>query len=324
MFWFVILVVAGTYYVVQWGKKKAAEQGQAQAQAQEQLQGQPQVREMLGRPAQMPVQSAPAHLSTPPPVVPLDLIRGNVTTQLTPERETAQVNENVRRVLSALSDPTPVAPPRTDETTDYGKMLAFISSLGPQLDTTPTVVHLGAKTIIHPRLKLTDRFAFIFSGQGKLEMYFDLRGESESLLADVSRATRKDDYRTMADIISPYILSGLSRVEVKADPNAPGGPRITFHGHVTFQFAPDGGLRSFFNEASEKRVDAMMPPMPPARPGATAAQIAQPQQQQMPMPASPQPQLRPQQAAFPGRTVADGNQAASSTPATPWQERRGQ
>ncbi|HWY60031.1 MAG TPA: hypothetical protein VNZ03_36550, partial [Terriglobales bacterium] len=71
MFWLVIIaIIAGTYYVVKWGKKKAEQQAQEDAR-----------QEMQERPIQPPAAQLPPRL----PPLPFDLTKGRVTAQLTQE-----------------------------------------------------------------------------------------------------------------------------------------------------------------------------------------------------------------------------------------------
>src|ERR1700722_10788818 len=73
MFWLVIiLMVAGTYYVVKWGKKKVEQQGREAAEREAQAR----------RPSQPRAQSPAAPLPPPPPATPFDLTKVRVTAQL--------------------------------------------------------------------------------------------------------------------------------------------------------------------------------------------------------------------------------------------------
>ena len=230
----------------------------------------------------------------------------------------AQIEENMRKIAAALADATPAAPARQDESTDYGKLLAIFSALDPQqVEKTLETFQLGLKPRIVMRLKLGGRFMFIFDGNGSLNLLVDLKGERVSLVADPSRLSGKCDYQTILDVIAPYILSPVSRTDVKVEPEADGGPRITINARATFTFTPDGCLRGFFEETSDKRFDANKPPMP-ASPATPPSQANQPQMERMPMPAQPtQQSLR---VAIPGRSAGQADSAA----AAPWPQPKGQ
>jgi hypothetical protein len=115
MFWLVIIgMVAGTYYVVQWGKKKAEQQAGQEAE-----------RETQGRPIQAPAPSPAAPLPAALPALPFDLSKGHVTAQLA--QEIGRWSEG--DATAALGVPTKTRPPRQSDgyhQDDY----AYVDSAG--------------------------------------------------------------------------------------------------------------------------------------------------------------------------------------------------
>jgi hypothetical protein len=118
MFWLVIIaMIAGTYYIVQWGKKKAAQQGREDAE-----------REMQARPIQpaAPFTSTSLPPLPPPlPAVPFDLSKGRVTAQLI--QEIGRWSES--DAANALGVPTKARQPRQGDgyhQDDY----AYVDSAG--------------------------------------------------------------------------------------------------------------------------------------------------------------------------------------------------
>jgi hypothetical protein len=114
MFWIMMIaIVAGTYYVVQWGKKKAEQQAREEAE-----------QERQGRPIQPPAQSPATQLTPPPPAMPFDLSKGRVTAQLT-----AQIGRWTESdATAALGAPTKPRPPKPsgEHIDDY----AYVDSAG--------------------------------------------------------------------------------------------------------------------------------------------------------------------------------------------------
>jgi hypothetical protein len=114
MFWLVIIaMIAGTYYIVQWGKKKAAQQGREDAE-----------REMQPRAAQPAAQFPPAPLPPPPPAAPFDLSKGRVTAQLATQIGRWSESD----ATAALGAPTKPRPPKPsgEHIDDY----AYVDSAG--------------------------------------------------------------------------------------------------------------------------------------------------------------------------------------------------
>ena len=117
MFWLVIIaMIAGTYYIVQWAKKKAEQQGQSDAEQEMQAQRQ----QAQQRPIQPPAQPAAAPL----PPLPFDLSKGHVTAQLAGEIGRWSESD----ATNALGAPTNPRPPKPsgEHNDDY----AYVDSGG--------------------------------------------------------------------------------------------------------------------------------------------------------------------------------------------------
>jgi hypothetical protein len=110
MFWLVIiLIVAGTYYFVQWAKKKKEQQDREEEQ-----------REAQARPIQPPAPPPAAPL----PPLPFDLSKGHVTAQLAGEIG-RWTESNATIALGAPTKPRPPKP-NGDHQDDY----AYVDSAG--------------------------------------------------------------------------------------------------------------------------------------------------------------------------------------------------
>jgi hypothetical protein len=114
MFWIVIIaMIAGTYYVVKWGKKKAEQQAEADA-----------ARETQGRQIQASQVQPPAPPAAALPPLPFDLSKGHVTAQLAGEIGRWSESD----ATNALGAPTNPRPPKPsgEHIDDY----AYVDSAG--------------------------------------------------------------------------------------------------------------------------------------------------------------------------------------------------
>lgn len=201
-----------------------------------------------------------------------------------------------------------------DETTDYRRLLSVLAAFDPQqVDTTPSIATPWDAP--EPRIKLANRVSFIFSLDGGIVGYMGLKGESVNLLpGDSPAADGESDYQKLLGVLSVF-----SEQDVRNDPNAAGGPRITLSKRGTFCFSPDGKIRGYFDSAEEKNVyvrpGGVAPRTTQATPEATPQPLENLEPQRLRMPGPQQAQQVPQQVP-----LANPDPGQQATAAAPWSQ----